>query len=280
MIETVFSWPGIGNYLTTALLNADMNAVLGATLVIGAVFIAINKLSDVLYRVLDPRSALMSLTRDWLLDPSPAIALAGRGSAAATACCGALLRNPLAVAGAVDRASVLIVMALFAPLIATAVRRPAQNLSARAAAAERRALDRHRRARPRHLQPRRLRRADHADDRRAGRGASSAPLGLVVGAVAGYFGGWIDTVLMRITDIFLSIPKLILALAFVAALGPGHRERHHRHRDHLLAGLCAHRAGRDADHPQRRLHRRGRAAGRVERCASSSATSCRSAPPR
>lgn len=56
MIETVFSWPGIGNYLTTALLNADMNAVLGATLVIGAVFIFINKVSDVLYRVLDPRA--------------------------------------------------------------------------------------------------------------------------------------------------------------------------------------------------------------------------------
>lgn len=56
MIETVFSWPGIGNYLTIALLNADMNAVLGATLVIGAVFIFINKISDVLYRVLDPRA--------------------------------------------------------------------------------------------------------------------------------------------------------------------------------------------------------------------------------
>jgi peptide/nickel transport system permease protein len=56
MIETVFSWPGIGNYLTTALLNADMNAVLGATLVIGAVFIGINKVSDVLYRVIDPRA--------------------------------------------------------------------------------------------------------------------------------------------------------------------------------------------------------------------------------
>lgn len=56
MIETVFSWPGIGNYLTVALLNADMNAVLGATLVIGSVFILINKLSDVLYRILDPRS--------------------------------------------------------------------------------------------------------------------------------------------------------------------------------------------------------------------------------
>lgn len=56
MIETVFSWPGIGNYLTSALLTADMNAVLGATLVIGSVFILINKISDVLYRILDPRA--------------------------------------------------------------------------------------------------------------------------------------------------------------------------------------------------------------------------------
>jgi len=49
----------------------------------------------------------------------------------------------------------------------------------------------------------------------------AAPLGLIVGAIAGYFGGWADRVLMGITDIFLSMPKLILALAFVAALGPG-----------------------------------------------------------
>lgn len=47
------------------------------------------------------------------------------------------------------------------------------------------------------------------------------PAGVVVGTVAGYFGGWLDTVLMRITDIFLAFPRLILALAFVAALGPG-----------------------------------------------------------
>ncbi len=48
-----------------------------------------------------------------------------------------------------------------------------------------------------------------------------APVGLLVGTVAGYVGGWVDTVLMRITDIFLAFPRLILALAFVAALGPG-----------------------------------------------------------
>jgi peptide/nickel transport system permease protein len=47
------------------------------------------------------------------------------------------------------------------------------------------------------------------------------PVGLLIGTVAGYLGGWIDAVLMRITDIFLAFPRLILALAFVSALGPG-----------------------------------------------------------
>jgi peptide/nickel transport system permease protein len=49
----------------------------------------------------------------------------------------------------------------------------------------------------------------------------AAPIGLLVGTAAGYAGGWLDAVLMRITDIFLAFPRLILALAFVAALGPG-----------------------------------------------------------
>ncbi len=49
----------------------------------------------------------------------------------------------------------------------------------------------------------------------------AAPIGLLVGTTAGYVGGWTDTVLMRINDVFLSFPGLILALGFVAALGPG-----------------------------------------------------------
>ena len=48
-----------------------------------------------------------------------------------------------------------------------------------------------------------------------------APAGLVIGTVAGYAGGLPDRVLMRVTDIFLAFPRLILALAFVSALGPG-----------------------------------------------------------
>ncbi len=53
--ETVFSWPGIGLYLNVSLLNADMNAVLGATLVIGLVYLVLNLAADVAYHLLDPR---------------------------------------------------------------------------------------------------------------------------------------------------------------------------------------------------------------------------------
>jgi peptide/nickel transport system permease protein len=56
LTETVFAWPGLGFYITNSLLNADMNAVLGGTIVVGCVFIGLNLLSDVLYRVLDPRA--------------------------------------------------------------------------------------------------------------------------------------------------------------------------------------------------------------------------------
>jgi len=56
LTETVFAWPGLGLYLTNSLQNADMNAVLGATLVIGVMFITVNLLTDALYRVFDPRA--------------------------------------------------------------------------------------------------------------------------------------------------------------------------------------------------------------------------------
>ena len=55
LTETVFAWPGLGQYLTNSLQNADMNAVLGGTLVIGVIFVGLNLLSDLLYNMLDPR---------------------------------------------------------------------------------------------------------------------------------------------------------------------------------------------------------------------------------
>ncbi|MFV2051294.1 ABC transporter permease [Aliiroseovarius sp. YM-037] len=156
-------------------------------------------------------------TRDWLLADSPTSRFqANMGRAYRMG--GALLRNPLAVVGALI-IILLIATAAFAPWIAP--ESPVgQNLSARL------------------LPPS----GDHwmgTDElgrdifSRVVYGARitllivamvaviSAPLGLIIGAISGYFGGWVDKVLMGLTDVFLSMPKLILALAFVAALGPG-----------------------------------------------------------
>jgi peptide/nickel transport system permease protein len=155
--------------------------------------------------------------RDWLLDESPSSRLQARlGRLYRLAL--ALLANPLTVIGALI-VVLLVLMAIFAPLIAT--HDPiAQDLSKR-------------------LLPPSGENWMGTDElgrdiwSRVVYGAQitlaivalvailAAPVGLVVGAVAGYFGGWVDRVLMGLTDIFLSVPKLILALAFVAALGPG-----------------------------------------------------------
>ncbi len=55
LTETVFAWPGLGQYITRALFNSDMNAVLGGTVLIGTVFICVNLFCDFLYKVFDPR---------------------------------------------------------------------------------------------------------------------------------------------------------------------------------------------------------------------------------
>ena len=61
LTETVFAWPGIGLYITSSLFNADMPAVLGGTLVVGVCFVALNKLAEMLYPLLDPRIETLSV---------------------------------------------------------------------------------------------------------------------------------------------------------------------------------------------------------------------------
>ncbi len=56
LVETIFSWPGIGNYLASSLFRGDMNAVLGGTFLVGVVFVLLNAVSDLLYAALDPRA--------------------------------------------------------------------------------------------------------------------------------------------------------------------------------------------------------------------------------
>lgn len=157
------------------------------------------------------------ISRAWLLSDQPASraqAAWGRRYQAWLA----FRRNPLAVAG-LAVALAMLLMAVFAPLLAT--HDPgAQNLANR-------------------LQPPSASHWFGTDE--LGRDVWTrilygaritlgmvvavvllvAPVGLLVGCAAGYAGGWLDRILMRATDVFLAFPRLILALAFVAAMKPG-----------------------------------------------------------
>ncbi len=160
----------------------------------------------------------MSTLRAWLTDPSPTSrrqARLGQGYLAWLR----IRRNRLAMAGLVI-VGLLLLVALFAPLLA-----PNDPLS----------QDLSRRLLPPGSPGNILGTDDFGRDilSRIIYGsritlyiialvAVTAPLlGLLIGTVSGYFGGWVDAVLMRITDIFLAFPRLILALALVAVLGPG-----------------------------------------------------------
>lgn len=160
----------------------------------------------------------MSTLTTWLLDPNPASRRQARFGQAYLSWL-RLRRNPLAVIGLVI-AALLVLTAIFAPLLAP--HDPiAQNLSDRFMPP----------GTPGHL----LGTDEFGRDILSriiygsritlyivGLVVLTAPVaGLIIGTVAGYFGGWTDRILMRITDIFLAFPKLILALALVAVLGPG-----------------------------------------------------------
>jgi peptide/nickel transport system permease protein len=56
LTETIFAWPGVGLYITQSLFSADLNGVLGGTILIGACFVLINVTADQLYRLFDPRA--------------------------------------------------------------------------------------------------------------------------------------------------------------------------------------------------------------------------------
>ena len=160
----------------------------------------------------------MSSLRAWLSDPNPASRRQARLGQAWLAW-QRIKRNRLAMAGLVI-VGLLLLVAIFAPLIA-----PHDPLT----------QDLSRRLLPPGTPGNWLGTDDFGRDilSRIIHGARitlyiialvaiTAPvLGLLIGTVAGYFGGWVDAALMRLTDIFLAFPRLILALALVAVLGPG-----------------------------------------------------------
>ncbi|RJG41152.1 ABC transporter permease [Mesorhizobium sp. DCY119] len=153
----------------------------------------------------------------WLIDDSPSSRLQAR-LGRAWRITGALTRNPLAVVGAAI-ILVLILTAIFAPFIAThdPLKQDLTQRLVAPGAANWMGTD----ELGRDIWSRVVFGARITLVIVAMVAVLAAPAGLIIGAVAGYFGGWTDRILMGITDVFLSMPKLILALALVAALGPG-----------------------------------------------------------
>lgn len=195
LTETVFSWPGIGRYLTTALFAGDTTAIMGGTLLIGVSFVLINNLTDLLVRLTDP-GALM-----------PTYLFLRR-----------LRRSPAAFSG-LTLVILLVLTALFAPWLAP--HDPNwQDAAARLqgpGAGHWLGTDSY----GRDLLSRLLYGARPALGLVALVTAITLPVGLLVGILSGYYGGWLERILMRFTDVVMSMPRLILAFAFVAMLGPG-----------------------------------------------------------
>ncbi len=104
--------------------------------------------------------------------------------------------------------------------------------------------------------------------------AISLSLGVVLGLVAGYLRGWIETLIMRLMDVMLALPSLLLAIAVVAILGPGADQRHVRDRDRAAAALRAPDARRGDRRRRARNTSSPRRSPAPARCASCSARSC------
>jgi peptide/nickel transport system permease protein len=163
-------------------------------------------------------TAAAQTIRQWLMSDAPASrrqAMLGN----AYRRLGAILANPAALAGLII-VTLLIVVAALAPILAGGVSPVAQNLASRLAppsAAHWFGTD----ELGRDIYVRTLHGARVTLTIVVLVSVVVAPIGLAVGTLAGYLGGWIDVLLMRVTDIFLAFPRLVLALAFAAALGPG-----------------------------------------------------------
>jgi peptide/nickel transport system permease protein len=156
--------------------------------------------------------------RQWLLSEAPASPRQARLGSMYRGY-RAVVSNPAALAGLVIIA-LLILMAAFAPLMAGGVSPLAQDLPSRLQAPDA----------AHWFGTDELGRDIYARTLYGARvtlvivalvSVVVAPIGLAIGTLAGYLGGWADAVLMRVTDIFLAFPRLVLALAFAAALGPG-----------------------------------------------------------
>ena len=206
LVETIFSWPGVGKYVTEAVLNVDFPVIIAVTLVVTIFYILVNLLVDLVQAFIDPRGAVG--LRGWKLVRIEV------GSSAWF-----LLRDRAAL---ISMAFLILIAlsAVFAPLLTPYA---SQGMGAPDLTAK--------------FKPPGIEHPLGTDGLGRDQAARlmfgarrSLSMGLLVvliaivigtplGIIAGYLGGWIDEAIMRVTDVFLAFPPLLLAIAIAAALG-------------------------------------------------------------
>ena len=216
VVETVFSWPGLGRLLVQAVASSDYPLAQGAFFLIAVVLVTMNFVADLLYGVLDPRVSHGSAAE---IAATQRRARAARGVASLRA----LLRDPFTRGRRDDLRRLHLRRDLRRRDRDARPDRdpvPRQRTRRREPPAGRRVPARHHQSRPRHLLAARLR-------QRAARSSSAltaavvvVAIGTLVGLLSGYFGGWIDSMLMRLADVALAIPFLPFVIVLAAFLRP------------------------------------------------------------
>ncbi len=219
LVENIFSWPGVGHYAVSAALTKDYVPLMGVTLLMGLAIVLVNLITDIALRA--ARSAHQVCDMNTFTTDIPGQSPVTRRKAKP---CAGLVSSP--PESAVDRrpdhghhrdrAALLSPVLVPFPEDATGNTRMAQKLTA-----------------PNNTY------LMGTDD--VGRDVFSRTLiatqtsltigvvvltiailiGVPLGAASGFLGGWVDEIIMRITDIFLTVPALVLAMAMGVALGPG-----------------------------------------------------------
>ena len=209
LVEAVFAWPGLSRYGVEVILRKDLNAIVGTVLIIAALFLIVNIIVDLLVAFINPRIRLAqracdevrTAARAWYRLPLATRCRCSAWSSSRRSSCSSP-SSPIS-----SRRS----RTMSAPSSTS----PMMNKPPDGAVSVR-----HRPRRPRPLHPHRLRLPPLADPRRRGAGDRRADRRRRSGLLAGYLGGWIEYVLMRITDVFLSIPPLVLAMSIMGVLEP------------------------------------------------------------
>ena len=219
LTETVFAWPGVGSWLVGAIEFRDYAVLQGGILFIAIVFVIVNLLVDLSYGLLNPKDpALMSVAEIEAREAQFDSAAGGLWRDAWAR----LRRNPGALAGFAI-VGLFFVVALFAPLLAPEDPRVGDLSRLGGSCCPGPSLDHWFGIdqQGRDELTRILYGARYSLLIGVVSVAVGLSVGMIFGSIAGYVGGAVDSVIMRLTDIMLAIPGLLLAIGIVAMLGPG-----------------------------------------------------------